>query len=90
MKTQKNSEKSSDIDVFTTYDLGLSAGLLTAVYKLHRLDRIHARDHRVLFVFEYKDDIEDTANRFFTDQLRVKARSYFDNLKALKNKLYSD
>lgn len=87
----KNVSQNEDgLSVFTTYDLGVSAALLTAGYKLYRLDRTHARDRRVLFVFEYKQGIEDAANRFFTDQLRVKARSYFDNLKALKNKLYSD
>lgn len=83
----QNEDRSS---VFTTYDLGVSAALLTAGYKLHRLDRTHSRDRRVLFVFEHKQGIDDAANRFFSDQLRVKARSYFDNLKALKNKLYSD
>lgn len=83
------SQNEDGLSVFTTYDLGVSAALLTAGYKLHRLDRIHARDRRVLFVFEHKQGIEDAASRFFTDQLRVKARSYFDNLKALKSKLYS-
>lgn len=88
----KNIQKSNEdgLSVFTTYDLGVSAALLTAGYKLHRLDKIHSRDGRVLFVFKHKKGIDDDANRFFTDQLRVKARSYFDNLKALKNQLHSD
>lgn len=77
-----------DHDVFTTYDLGVAAALLTSGYKLLDVDRTNNR--KVLFVFEQKTNIEKTANRFFTDELRVKARSYFDNVKALKSKLYSD
>jgi hypothetical protein len=82
-----NTNQTEDSNVFTTYDLGVSAALLTAGYKLRGLNRSNNR--RVLFVFEYKDGIEISANRFYTDELRVKARSYFDNLKALKSKLYA-
>ena len=77
-----------DYDVFTTYDLGVASALLTSGYKLLDVDRTNNR--KVLFIFEQKADIEKVANSFFTDELRVKARSYFDNLKALKSKLYSD
>jgi len=76
-----------DHDVFTTYDLGVAAALLTSGYKLLDVDRTN---RKVLFIFEQKANIEKVANSFFTDELRVKARSYFDNVKALKSKLYSD
>lgn len=82
---KKTTEDQSN--VFTTYDLGVSSSLLTLGYKLKDLDR---SNRRVLFIFEYKKGIEQSANKFFTDELRVKARSFFDNVKALKNKLYSD
>lgn len=88
MNKQKNSEENSDTDVFTTYDLGLAGALLTVGYKLQGLDRTNNR--RALFMFVHKQGIDVSANRFFTDDLRVNARSYFDNLKALKNNLYSD
>ena len=81
---KKNIEDQSN--VFTTYDLGVSASLLTLGYKLKNLDRTN---RRALFVFEYKKGIEQSANKFYADELRVKARSYFDSLKALKSKLYS-
>ena len=82
-----NIEKIEDNNVFTTYDLGLSAALLTSGYKLKNLDRTN---RRALFIFEYKKGIEQSTHKFFADELRVKARSYFDSLKALKSKLYSD
>jgi hypothetical protein len=44
--------------------------------------------YRILF--EKEEGIEETANRYFSDRLDVKARSFFDHLKALKNKLYSE
>ncbi len=88
MNTNESSGNCSDTDVFTTYDLGLSTALLTVGYKLQNLDRSNGR--RVLFVFEHKAGIEIASNRFFSDELKVKARSYFDNLKAIKTKLYSD
>jgi hypothetical protein len=52
------------------------------------LDKANPR--KALFVFKREDGIEDFANQYFTDQLQVKARSFFDALKALKNKLYSE
>ena len=81
-----NKTTPEDNNVFTTYDLGLSAALLASGYKLKNLDRTN---RRALFVFEYKSGIDVATNKFLTDELRVKARSYFDSLKALKSKLYS-
>jgi hypothetical protein len=81
-----NKNIQEDQNVFTTYDLGVSAGLLTKGYKLRSLDK---SNRRALFIFEHKKGIEKSANDFFTNDLNVKARSYFDNLKALKSKLYS-
>lgn len=74
--------------VFTTYDLGVSAALLCLGYKLIRLDRDDPR--KALFVFKREADIDNYANQYFSDQLKVKARSFFDSIKALKNKLYSE
>ncbi len=74
--------------VFTTYDLGVSSALLCLNFKLLYLNKENPR--KALFVFKREDGIEDFANQYFTDQLDVKARSFFDALKALKNKLYSE
>ena len=74
--------------VFTTYDLGVSAALLCADFELLAVQRTNPR--KALFVFKKEKGIEDTANSYFSDRLKVKARSFFDHLKALKNKLYSE
>jgi len=73
---------------FTTYDLGVSTALLCIGYKLLTVEKDDPR--KALFVFEKEDGIEQDANSYFSNQLEVLARSYFDHLKALKNKLYSE
>lgn len=74
--------------VYTTYDLGVSASLLCAGYELLSLDKENPR--KSLFIFRRAEGIEETANLYFADRLEVKARSFFDSVKALKNKLYSE
>ncbi len=73
--------------VWTTYDLGVSAALLCAGFELLTVQKSDPR--KALFLFKKEAGIEEVANKYFGDKLEVKARSFFDNLKALKNKLYS-
>ncbi len=87
-KLKPRSREDDEASVFTTYDLGVSAALLCLGYKLIRLDRDDPR--KALFVFRKDADIDAYANQYFSDQLKVKARSFFDSIKALKNKLYSE
>ena len=77
--------------VWTTYDLGVAAALSCVGFELLSLDRTSAR--KVLFIFKRTEDatdIEDTANSYFADRLELNARAFFDQLKALKNRLYSE
>jgi len=75
--------------VWTTYDLGVSTALLCAGFVLLSVDK-DDNPRKALFIFKKEDGIEDVADRYFSDRLEVKARSFFDHLKALKNKLYSE
>ena len=74
--------------VWTTYDLGVSTALLCAGFELLALNRNNPR--KVLFIFRREENIDETANAYFADQLKLNARAYFDQLKALKNRLYSE
>jgi hypothetical protein len=74
--------------VWTTYDLGVSAALLCADFELLAVKKSNPR--KSLFVFKKEVGIDETSDKYFSDRLQVKARSYFDHLKALKNKLYSE
>ena len=89
---EKLSKDSISLDdpshVWTTYDLGVSTALLCAGFELLVVQKSDPR--KALFVFKKESSIEETANKYFSDRLNVKARSFFDHLKALKNKLYSE
>ena len=73
--------------VFTTYDIGVSTALLCEGFELITLEKTNPK--KALFVFRREEGIEEIANKYFSNKLEVKARSFFDHLKALKNKLYS-
>jgi hypothetical protein len=74
--------------IFTTYDLGVSTALLCAGFELISIDKENPR--KALFIFQKINGIEDVANKYFSDKLEIKARKFFDTIKALKNKLYSE
>ncbi len=78
----------ADNDCFATYDLGCAAALTTADFELLTLDRTNPR--KVQFVFRRDADIEKVADAFWADRLEQKSRSYWDNVKNLKNRLYSN
>lgn len=94
MQKQNQNEKSETVSlndpdyIWTTYDLGVSTALLCADFELLSLNRANPR--KVLFVFRKAKNIDDTANAYFADKLKLNARSFFDQLKALKNRLYSE
>ncbi len=72
---------------FTTYDMGVATAFLCAGFSLITIDKQNSK--KGLFVFEKADGIESVADDYFANRLEVKARSYFDHLKALKNMLHS-
>ena len=74
--------------VFATYDLGCSSALITAGFELLTLDRANPR--KVRFIFRREAGIEKVADDFWSDRLEQKSRSFWDNIKNLKNRLYSD
>ncbi len=83
-----NEDLAAHGETFTTYDIGVSAALLCEGFELIALDK--ANPKKALFMFKKELGIERVANKYFSDKLSVKARSFFDHLKAIKNKLYSD
>ena len=92
-KLVKNSEELEYVplegdEVFATFDLGCSAALITAGFELLTLDKANLR--KVQFVFRRKVGIEKIVDDYWADRLEVKARSFFDNVKMLKNRIYSE
>ena len=50
----------------------------------------NAQPKKVKFIFKRKEKLDELINKFWSDQLKVKARSLLENLKILKNRIYSD
>lgn len=74
---------------FTTYDMHCSVALMCTGFELLGIDK-NNDPRKALFVFKKEDGIEDVADKYFSDRLEGKFRSFADTLKALKNKLYSE
>ena len=74
-------------NVFSTYDIGLSAAFLCIGFKLLSVDKQNPR--KALFIFRKEAGMKDFSEQYFSDTLGVRARAFFDHLKALKNMLYS-
>ena len=71
-----------------TFDLGLSAALVSSAFSLNSIEHGDFRKSR--FVFRRSDGMNEVVDAYWADRLEVKARTYFDSLKMLKNRLYSD
>ncbi|MFH1866991.1 MAG: DUF5659 domain-containing protein [Patescibacteria group bacterium] len=85
-KTNNSAEDYSNY--LFTFDLGAAAALVSASFKLVLLDKKNPR--KVQFAFLRETGIEKVVDDYWSDRLEVKARSFFDNLKMLKNRLYSE
>ena len=72
---------------FSTFDLGCSAALISAGFELDSLDKENPR--KVRFIFCQKVGIDEAVNDYFSSRLKVSARTLFDNIKMLKNRIYS-
>lgn len=86
-RRERNEAVIDPADVFTTYDLGCSAALVCSRFVLLSLDKENPR--KALFVFRRESGIDDAAQEYWSDQLQVPARVFFDTIKMLKNRLYS-
>jgi|SRR3989344_4535586 len=75
-------------EIIAVSDLGCAAALVTAGFELLTLDRANIR--KVRFIFRRGARIKKVADNFWSDRLEQKSRSFWDNIKNLKNRLYSD
>lgn len=80
--------KDSSESYFATYDLGLAAALIASGYILAHLDKSNPK--RAQFVFKRTYGVEEVVERFWTMEFQVDALGYFNAIKLLKNRLYSN
>jgi len=81
-------KKLQNEDIFATYDLGCASAVITAGFVLLYLDKANPR--KIQFIFRKDSGIEETVDDYWADRLEVKARTFFDNTKMLKNRIYSE
>jgi len=74
-------------EYFFTYDLGCAASLVSSGYELLSLDRQNPK--KILFIFKRTGDTDKVVDDYYSDRLRVNARTFFDNIRMLKNRIYS-
>ena len=80
------------INFFSTFDMGLAAALVSEGFVLETIERSESTK-RVGFVFNndgLQEDMAEAVELFWNDKLKVKAQTYFNNIKMLKNRIHSD
>ncbi len=80
--------KTKEIKTFDLTDLGCANSLLTEGFSLIRLDRTNPK--KVKFVFKKEKNIEKVAEDYWSDNLRQNSRSFWDNAKNIKSRLYQN
>ncbi|MFH1401497.1 MAG: DUF5659 domain-containing protein [Parcubacteria group bacterium] len=88
IKKQKGEALNDYLSHFYTFDLGCSTALISAGFELISLEKTNPR--KVQFIFRREIGIEKVVDDYWADRLELKARAFFDNIKMLKNRIYSE
>lgn len=72
-------------NIYSTKDLAEASLLLVKNQKLIRLNR---QGKTVFFVFEDKKGCADLSNQFWFGECLVNAKSYFEAIQTLKNRIF--
>ncbi len=83
MKNEKKIEYLQEDQYYNTTDMGLSALLLTLGFKLIVIDKTNPK--RATFIFPESKELQEAISHYWTSN----ERKYFDNIRLLKNRLYS-
>lgn len=73
---------------FSTYDLGLASALVATGFLLDHLDKTYPQ--KVKFVFTRTQQQDEVIQAYWAGNLQVSALTYFNNIKVLKNRIYSE
>jgi hypothetical protein len=78
----------SQEDFFSTFDLGLTSALFCLEHELHAVDKNNT-PNKAQFIFRRDRTLERDIEAYWNGQLNLNARSYFDAIRCVKNRLYS-
>lgn len=68
-------------------DLGLAAALVSGGFVVQEVER--GAGGQAHFLFAKTDGLERAINAYWVDTLEVRARTYSENIKMLKSRIYS-
>jgi hypothetical protein len=74
-------------EVFSNNDLGLTGALVSLGHKLMEVDKTMPR---ASFLFERTAGLEHDTELYWLGDLRIEPKTYFDSLKGIKSRLYSN
>ncbi len=75
-------------DFFKTNDFLLATTLLCLGFTIERLDRTNF--NKVAFIFKRSEELENTVQAFWNNQLEINPRAFFNSQKELKSRIYSE
>lgn len=72
---------------YQTSDIALAA-TIASLLPLEAVDK--ANPHKAKFIFRRTDKLDQLVDQYWRRELRVEPQSYFNQLKAVKARLYSE
>ena len=75
-------------DYFKHQDLSLVAALCCYGYQVEAIDK--QNPSKVIFLIKRDEQLDDLIQKYWTHQLQVDPMSYFNFLKELKTRIYSE
>lgn len=73
---------------FYSHDIGLVAYLLCEGFELESLDKVQR--NKVMFILTKQEGLDDAIKNYWNFRSSVDAQSYFNQIKRLKNQIYSE
>ncbi len=74
-------------ELFITQDLNLATCLISLDYELRSIDKTNPQKNQ--FLFQRYPGLEIAIEHYWNDNLKINARTLFDNQRLLKNRIYA-
>ncbi len=73
--------------LYSTSGLALAAAI-SLFHSLKSIDKDNPK--KVLFIFQKDSNLDKLIEKYYAGELGIEAQSYFNSLRILKNRIYSD